>query len=67
MGASPKAQELRDLLSLARKLREYAVQTDDAHYITLFLETAQTLEARAEALAYGKPPREPQPHIDLTC
>ena len=67
MGASAKAQELRDLLSLAKKLREYAVQTDDAHYITLFLETAQTLEARADMIAYGTPPREPPRHVDLAC
>ena len=48
--------ELRDLISLARKLRDYAVQTDDAHYIALFLATAETLEARAQALVFDAPP-----------
>lgn len=50
MGADAQTQELRDLVTLADKLRGYAVQTDDAHYIGLFLATAQTLEARASAL-----------------
>ena len=55
MGADAQAQELRDLNSLAKKLREYAVQTDDAHYISLFLATAQTLEDRARALTCDPP------------
>ncbi|HVW72475.1 MAG TPA: hypothetical protein VHC39_02460 [Rhizomicrobium sp.] len=55
MGADAQAQELRDLTSLAKKLRDYAVQTDDAHYISLFLATAQTLEDRARALAFETP------------
>jgi hypothetical protein len=68
MGASAKAQELRDLLSLAKKLRNYAGQTGDAHYIALFLATAEMLETRAGAIAHGTPPpREPPQHIDLTC
>jgi hypothetical protein len=67
MGASAKAQELRDLLSLAKKLRDYAGQTDDGHYISLFLATAEMLEARANTVAFGAPPREPPQHIDLTC
>jgi|GEM_PF-6931730 len=50
MGADAQTQALRDLVSLADKLRNYAVQTDDAHYIALFLATAETLEARATAL-----------------
>jgi hypothetical protein len=72
MGTCVKAQELRDLLSLARKLRDYATQTGDARYAALFLATAETLEARAWALAYGTPPPDlpapdPPAHIDLTC
>ena len=67
MGASPKAQELRDLLSLAKKLRDYAAQTDDTHYVSLFVATAEMLEARANTIAYGAPPRGPPQHVDLTC
>lgn len=55
MGVNAQAQELRDLTSLAKKLRDYAVQTDDAHYISLFLATAQTLEERARALTFDAP------------
>ena len=36
-----KVRKLPDLLSLAQQLRGYAGQTDDAHYIRLFLQTAQ--------------------------
>jgi hypothetical protein len=67
MGASQKAQELRDLLGLAKKLRDYASQTDDAHYVSLFVATAEMLEARANTIAFGAPPREPPQHVDLTC
>ena len=48
MGANGKAQELRELLSMARKLRAYALLTEDARYVSLFLETAQSLEARED-------------------
>jgi hypothetical protein len=66
MGANAHAQDLRDLQSLADKLRDYAVQTDDAHYVSLFLATAQTLEARARLLSFDslqtdQPPK--QPHL----
>lgn len=61
MGADAQAQELRDLASLAKKLRAYAVQTDDAHYISLFLATAQSLEDRARALAFDAPPAQDAP------
>ena len=62
MGPKAKAQELRDLLSLAKKLRDFAAQTDDGHYIDLFLATAQGLEDRAEHLALGTtPPTQQQP------
>jgi hypothetical protein len=72
MGTRVKAQELRDLLSLARKLRDYAAQTGDANYASLFLATARSLEAHAWAIAYGTPPPDPAApgppaHIDLTC
>jgi hypothetical protein len=62
MGPKAKAQELRDLLCLAKKLRDFAAQTDDGHYIDLFLATAQGLEDRAEHLALGTTPlTQPQP------
>lgn len=47
MGAQTRA--LRDLVRLAKRLRGYAAQSDDAHYIALFLVTAERLEARAAA------------------
>jgi len=67
MGANGKAQELRELLSMARKLRAYALLTEDARYVSLFLETAQSLEARAWAIAYDAPPPGSPQHIDLIC
>jgi len=70
MGASHKAQELRDLISLAIKLRESAAQTDDARYIDLFIRSAEALEARANNMAFGTPLPGSQPahaHIDVTC
>jgi hypothetical protein len=53
-----KVRKLPDLLSLAQQLRGYAGQTDDAHYIRLFLQTAQKLEIRAhsfDSLQTAKP------------
>jgi hypothetical protein len=67
MGADGKARELRELLSVARKLRAYALQTEDKRYVSLFLETAESLEARAWAIAYDAPPPGSRLHIDLTC
>ena len=60
MNTKAKAQELRDLLNLAEKLRDFAAQTDDRHYIGLFLATAQGLEARAQQLALGTATPAPQ-------
>lgn len=51
MGA--ESQELRDPVRLANKLRGYAAQTDDAHYLALFLAAAEKLEARAAAPGLG--------------
>jgi hypothetical protein len=53
MRTKAEAQELRDVLNLAEKLRDFAAQTDDRHYIDLFLATAQGLEDRAQHLAPG--------------
>ena len=45
------AQNLRDMLSLARMLRRFAMeQTHDNHHV-LFISTAIALEARAHYLA----------------
>jgi len=62
MGADAQARELRDLLTLADRLRNYAAQTDDAHYVSLFLAPAQTLEARASVLGFDslQPANAPQ-------
>jgi hypothetical protein len=62
MRTKAKAQELSDLLNLANRLRDFAAQTDDSHYIGLFLATAQGLEDRAEQLALGgtAPSQSPQ-------
>lgn len=49
MGADAGTQELRALVRLANKLRDYAAQTDDAHYVAMFLAAAETLESRATA------------------
>jgi hypothetical protein len=51
MGGAIKAQELRELLGLARKLRDYADATGDPHYVDLFVETAEALEGRANRIA----------------
>ena len=58
-----KVRKLPDLLSLAQQLRGYAGQTDDAHYIRLFLQTAQNLEARARLRGSDscRPVAQPQP------
>lgn len=62
MGADAQTQELRDLVSLAEKLRNYASQTGNAHYIAMFLATAESLEARANALQSSSAPRQNAPH-----
>jgi hypothetical protein len=56
MVADAQTRELRDLLTLADRLRDYAAQTDDAHYVSLFLATAQTLDARARLLGFDSLP-----------
>jgi hypothetical protein len=53
MRQQAKVQHLRELLSLAVKLRSSAAATTDQEYIELFLRTAAALEDRASRLAYG--------------
>jgi hypothetical protein len=55
MEEKSKARQLRELLVLAKKLRESAAQTRDIAYIDLFLRAAAALEDRAHRLAYGTP------------
>jgi hypothetical protein len=58
------AEQLRDLLRVARIFREYAASTDDEHYMRRFLETADVLEMKARRLANGAPMSK---HINLVC
>lgn len=51
MDGSIKAQELRELLGLARTLRDYADATGDPRYVDLFVQTAEALEGRADHIA----------------
>jgi hypothetical protein len=53
MGKQSKAQELRELLALAKQLRGSAAGTADHIYVELFLRAAAALEDRASRLAYG--------------
>jgi hypothetical protein len=45
------AQNLRDLLSLARMLRRFAIERSHDNHHVLFISAAMALEARAHALA----------------
>jgi hypothetical protein len=66
MADESKAQQLRDLLRLAKQLRQHVSDTSDPRYIDLFLEAATALEARAKRLAHGEEPPSLR-HIDLLC
>jgi hypothetical protein len=55
MGETIKAQELRELLATARKLRRAAAEAAGKDYIELFLHAASALEDRAARIAYGSP------------
>ena len=65
MGGSIKAQELRELLGLARKLRDYADATGDPRYVDLFVQTAEALEGRANHVA-AEPGVQGQ-NLNLVC
>ena len=45
--------ELRELLKVAKQLRQAAAETDDRQYITLFTTTAASLEQHARKRAFG--------------
>jgi hypothetical protein len=65
-----QAQDLRDLLILAKKLRTSASLPANIAYAALFRKSADALEARAHRMAFGTP--EPEldllpTHFDLVC
>ena len=68
------AENLRDILSLARMLRRFAMeQTHDNHHV-LFISTAIALETRAHELANGEiaaagtdPERDDALHASVDC
>jgi hypothetical protein len=51
MDHSVKANDLRELFILARKMRDSAAATVDLRYIDLFMRAATALEDRASHLA----------------
>ena len=73
MEKQTKAQQLRELLILAKKLRASAAETGDLAYIDLFLRAATALEDRAHRLAYNAPLGVPETKpvsrvpVDFTC
>jgi hypothetical protein len=52
MGQRINAEDLREMLRVARKLRNSAQMSDDASYTGLFTRAAAALEERAAQLAY---------------
>jgi len=62
------ADELREILSVARKLRVSAQEEDDDDYVDLFLRAAAALEDRARQLAFNPfdphPPRVEMPDVE---
>jgi hypothetical protein len=72
MGQRSKAQELRDMLKLAKQLRTSASATENHECVALFLRAAMALEERASLLAFGSsdiiPPEAVQAshvHVDI--
>jgi hypothetical protein len=66
MSQGSKADQLRELLRIAKLLRQHISDSSDTHYVELFLEAADALEARARRLAHRDEMAKPQ-HIDLLC
>jgi hypothetical protein len=65
-----KADELRNLLVVARALRRSAAESRDAQYVRLFLTAALSLEDRAYRIANDLPANdrgELHRPIDLVC
>jgi hypothetical protein len=61
MGARVTAEQLREILAVARKLRISAQEERDDEYVDLFLRAALALEDRARQLAFH--PYDPQPPV----
>jgi hypothetical protein len=59
MGQRVTAEQLREILAVARKLRVSAQEENDEDYIDLFLRAAAALEDRARQLAFN--PFDPHP------
>jgi len=59
MGQRVTAEQLREILSIARKLRTSAQDESDDDYIDLYLRAALALEDRARQLAFH--PYDPHP------
>lgn len=59
MGLRVTSEQLRDILSVARKLRACAHSENDEDYADLFLRAALALEHRARQLAFH--PFDPHP------
>jgi len=53
MGLRVTADELREILAVARKLRVSAQDEEDDDYIDLYLRAAAALEDRARQLAFN--------------
>jgi len=53
MGLRVTADELREILAVARKLRISAQEEEDDEYIDLYLRAAAALEDRARQLAFN--------------
>ena len=47
------AEELRELLRMAKRLRSYCGETNDPVYTDIFIRGAEALEARAHRIAVG--------------
>lgn len=65
MSPGSKAEQLRELLRLAKMLRAHVSDTSDTRYIELFMKAAEALEQRAARLA--KMEEGSASHIDLLC
>jgi hypothetical protein len=62
MGHRITAEHLRELLAVARKLRNSAQEETDDDYVDLYLRAALALEERARQLAFR--PFDTAPDID---
>ncbi len=68
MDQQGKTEELRQMLRVARMLRQAADQ-ENPHVADLFQRAAGALETRASDLAYGTPATDVELHapVDLVC